>query len=351
MAELYAALPASQGYAIPSSAIAPPMGLPTNAAPASYQGLLDRLHLASQTPPPAPALPLTPAASNPPSLPGLSGLFQQLKALLDRWLTPAVPSAPAPPAPRSKKTDFVISSFNVLGSSHTTPSGEKPGMAAGTTRIRSAVELLDRHDVDVVGFQELQGDQLKEFLKVAGDQYAVYPGFALGKRETVNSLAWRKDTWELVKPGSINIPYFDGHQRKMPVVLLRHRETGQEAYFANFHNPANTRKFGDQERWRDAATEKQIAMVNRLRRETGLPVFVTGDMNEREEYYDKMTRGAAMVSADTGPKGQRPKKMGIDWIFGSAGVKFSDYTQDRSALVKKTSDHPMIVSKARITGS
>ena len=30
-------------------------------------------------------------------------------------------------------------------------------------------------------------------------------------------------------------------------------------------------------------------MVNRLRTETGLPVFVTGDMNERDEYFCQMT--------------------------------------------------------------
>jgi endonuclease/exonuclease/phosphatase family metal-dependent hydrolase len=221
-------------------------------------------------------------------------------------------------------------------------------MAPGTTRIRTAAELLERHDVDIVGFQEFQRDQFTEFKKIAGETFAVYPGFQLGKPEVVNSIAWRKDTWDLVKADHIDIPYFDGQKRKMPVIRLRHKKTGQEAFFANFHNPANTRKRGDQERWRDLATQKQVELVNRLRRETGLPVFITGDMNEREEYYDSMTRGAGMVSADAGPKGQRPKSMGIDWIFGSPEVSFSDYKRDRSALVKKTSDHPMIVSTAKI---
>ncbi len=356
---------------IPASTPFPP--LPSTA----YRGLLDQLHVAARSSPMAGTSTATPIVSpavtaGVQSLPVLSGLFQQLKDLLDRLLSTSAapplgdpplgdpplgdpplgatsPGIPTPKPPR-KSTDLVISSFNVLGSSHTVPGGERPGMEPGPARIRSAIKLLERHQVDIVGFQELQGDQLREFQKVAGERYAVYPGFALGKREAVNSIAWRKDKWELVRPGSIEIPYFDGNRRQMPVVRLRNRETGQEAYFANFHNPADTKRFPDQERWRDLATAKQIDLVNRLRKETGLPVFVTGDMNEREEYYDTLTRSTEMVAANSGPHGQRPKQMGIDWIFGSPDIRFSDFTRDRSALVKRTTDHPMIVSKARIKG-
>ncbi len=342
---------------------------PTAPAPA-YQGLLDQLHLASQ----APSLPTVPPTMVPMALPPsgiqpsftipvLSGLFDQLKSLLNQWLTPSPP--PSPPAPTTPstppsgrpptKTTFVISSFNVLGSSHTKgPGSDRPGMAPGVQRIRTAAELLERHDVDVVGFQEFQGDQFDAFKKVAGDKFAVYPGFKLDKGAVVNSIAWRKETWDLVKGDFIDIPYFGGKNVKMPVVRLRNKQTGQEAYFANFHNPASTRKQGDHEKWRDVATQKEIDLVNRLRQQTGLPVFITGDMNERDEYYDKMTAHTDMTSADTGRNGKPPKSMAIDWIFGTESmVTFSDYTRDRSALVKKTSDHPMIVSKATIkpTGS
>jgi exonuclease III len=340
---------------IPTSTAIPP--LPS----AAYRGLLDQLRVAAQSSPTVGAPTVTPTVTpniSPAVAPGaqpipvLSGLFQQLKDLLARLLSASADPLleTQTPKPPQKPTDLVISSFNVLGSSHTVPGGERPGMEPGPARIRSAVKLLEQHQVDVVGFQELQEDQLREFQKVAGDRYAIYPGFALGKRESVNSIAWRKDKWELVRPGSIEIPYFNGNRRQMPVVRLRNRETGQEAYFANFHNPADTKRFPDQERWRDLATEKQIDLVNRLRKETGLPVFVTGDMNEREEYYDTLTRQTEMVAANSGPRGQRPKQMGIDWIFGSPDVHFSNYTRDRSALVKRTTDHPMIVSKARIDG-
>ncbi|MFN3431080.1 MAG: endonuclease/exonuclease/phosphatase family protein [Candidatus Sericytochromatia bacterium] len=315
------------------------------------------------TTPVAPAPAPAPAPANVQPLSMMSewkNLFGSISSFFGSWLSPAPSPTPSPtpnpqqpnqPKPPKGTTEFVISSFNVLGSSHTVPGrSERPGMATGVQRIRQAAQLLDQHKVDVVGFQEFQGDQFKEFQKVAGDKYGVYPGFQLGRKEVVNSIAWRKDTWEMVKPGHIEIPYFDGHERKMPVVLLRNKKTGQEAYFSNFHNPASTKKQGDHEKWRDKAMALQIDLVNRLERETGKPVFVTGDMNEREEYYHGMTSKTDMVSASA-PNGKTPKKMNIDWIFGleSKGVSFSDYRVDRGALVKKTTDHPMIVAKARIT--
>ena len=279
------------------------------------------------------------------SLPNLSSILDRFLA----WLQPSTPTTPTPPpASPGRATQSVISSFNVLGSSHTRPGGNKPGMDPGPVRIRRAVELLRAHKVDIVGFQEFQPDQVKEFNKVAGREFAVYPGMQLGRGPNVNSIAWRKDTWDLVKAETIPIPYFHGKPVKMPYVRLRNKHTGQEVYVANFHNPASTKRVGNQEKWRDIATDKQIALVNRLKRETGLPVIVTGDMNERDEYYHRMTQGAPMVTADPGVKNKK-KKMAIDWIFGTKDdVSFSHYVRDRSAYVQKTTDHPMIVSRARI---
>ncbi|MOA38998.1 hypothetical protein D3C78_1607430 [compost metagenome] len=72
-------------------------------------------------------------------------------------------------------------------------------------------------------------------------------------------------------------------------------------------------------------------------------------MNERDEYYEKMTQKTDMTSADTRRDGKPPKAMAIDWIFGTESmVTFLNYLRDRSPLVKKASDHPMIVSKAVI---
>lgn len=263
------------------------------------------------------------------------------------------PPKEAEPSGSALSLEFDLSSFNVLGSSHTATGGTKPQMAPGVTRIRGAATLLTRHEVDVVGFQELQLDQLRAFLRIRGGTYDAYPGSSAGNKGAQNSIAWRTDMWEMVRAYTVPIPYFNGNRMPMPVVLLRHRATGLNVYFTNFHNPASTRLHPNQQRWRKLAALKEVSLVNRLRRETGYQVFLTGDMNEREEAFCMMTGRTAMIAANGGTNAgscRPPRPIGIDWIFGSAGVTFSNYRADRSPLVNRTTDHPMIVSHVRIGG-
>lgn len=319
---------------------------PIDASPAE-------LSASARRPTPTPA-PTPPAALNPSVLPAAAPVTLEPRPQPPKPKKRVKPSAaPTPtPEPAVPAASFVISTFNVLGGSHTSSGGNKSGYASGPTRMQNAVHLIERHGVDVVGFQELEQDQLYTFQRMEGSRYAVYPGMALGKSETRNSLAWRSDMWQLVKAEHIGIPYFDGNIRQMPVVLLRHRATGRQAWFANFHNPASTRRVGNQQHWRDVATSREIELANRLR-ETGIPVFFTGDMNERAEYFCRFTGGAPMDAANGGSNDgacRPPSEMGIDWIFGSHDVSFSGWFADRSDLVRRTTDHPMVVSRAVIAG-
>lgn len=284
--------------------------------------------------PSAAALP----ASKPPPLPGLRDT---------RSLTPPSRS----PAANRSSLEFEVSSFNVLGSSHTAPGGTKPQMAPGGTRIGWAASLLTRHGVDVVGFQELQLDQARAFMRIRGGTFDLYPGSSAGGQAAQNSIAWRTDMWDMVRAHTIEIPYFNGNTMPMPVVLLRHRSTGVNAYFTNFHNPASTRRHPNSDGARRSALLREVALVNRLNRDTGFPVFLTADLNEREEGFCTMTGRAPMIAANGGSNSgscRPPRPIGIDWIFGSAGVTFTDYRADRSPLVSRTTDHPMIVSHVRI---
>jgi hypothetical protein len=261
--------------------------------------------------------------------------------------TPAQTATPEPPP----VLDFVISSFNVLGSSHTSASGKSPEMASGRTRAGRAADLVRRHGSDVVGFQELQAVQLATLQRQTTMDF--YPGFSLTRRDTENSLGWRRDAWVAVEKHTIDIPYFNGHVRAMPYVRLKSLSTGLEAWFANFHNPADTREYHHQQRYRDRATSEEISLVNRLMDDTGLPVFVTGDMNERDSYFCRMTSGAPMVAARGGSNNggcRAGNPRAVDWIFGSQGVQFSGYYEDRSHLVDITTDHPVVVSHVRIQG-
>ena len=248
--------------------------------------------------------------------------------------------------------DFTLTTFNMLGSSHTSGSGKRPGMASGRVRAGRAAALLRRHGTDVAGFQELQGSQLAAMYRQTG--FSFYPGFSLARRDSENSIGWRSDAWQAVETHVIGIPYFNGHRRSMPYVRLRNLSTGLEAWFANFHNPADTRQYHHQQRWRDRATAIEIDLVNRLIRDTDLPVFLTGDMNERASYFCRMTARAPMVAARGGSNvgGCQPgSPRAVDWIFGSQGVTFTGYSEDRSHLVDITTDHPVVSAGVRIEGT
>ena len=265
--------------------------------------------------------------------------------------TPTPTPTPEPPPP-PPVLDFTITSFNMLGSSHTSGRGKSPGMASGRTRAGHAARILARHRSDVVGFQEMQRDQLAAMRRHTDMTF--FPGFKGSARDSENSIGWRSDVWQAVETRTITIPYFNGNSRQMPYVKLRSRSTGLEAWFANFHNPANTPRFRRQEHWRERATSIEISLAKRLMNNTGLPVFVTGDMNDRAPYFCRMTGEADMVAARGGSndgacRAGHPRA--VDWIFGSEGVVFSGYFEDRSHLVDITTDHPVITSRVRITAS
>lgn len=265
------------------------------------------------------------------------------------------PKPESDPKPERKKpvlpapAELVISSFNVLGSSHTDGGGKRGGMASGVVRIRRVAALLGQHGVDVAGFQEFQGDQYREFLRVAGGTYDVYPGMSAGRLGVENSLVWRTSEWTLIEAHTVQIPYFDGRLRPMPYVLLRHNATGRYAWFGNFHNPASNPKRGNNDGHRARAAAIEAALAVRLRAESGYPVFLTGDFNEREQIFCRMTSNG-MIAPNGGSNDGSCKPPGypmpVDWIFGSDMVDFTSYQIDDGRLVSRTSDHPMIVATA-----
>lgn len=251
----------------------------------------------------------------------------------------------------SAATTFQISSFNLLGAGHTTPKGNKPKFASGPRRMGWAMRILDQGGVDVAGFQEFEKPQFTKFEALAGSDWDVFPGMKYGTAGLANSIAWRTDTWRLISASTVKVPYFHGKLRRMPLVLLSNVVTGQDAWFFNTHNPANAR--GPAQKWRDKAVAIEVAMVNRLRaQDPDLPVFVTGDMNDRSDFYCPMTAGTDLEAANGGANSDGlctpPVPTRIDWIMASPQVTFTSYTAREDALVAKTTDHPVIMATASI---
>ncbi len=278
----------------------------------------------------------------------VAGLVVGLSAGLLATSTTAPTSAASSRRP-PQASHFTVSSFNVLGANHTPPGGRR---ASGATRIVWVNRLLNRHHVDIAGFQELQASQFTRLKAITKGSWGFYPGLRGKQIDSENSIGWRTAKFRLVHGTLVNIPYFDGRPRAMPLVLLRDRRTGMLLYVANYHNPGDTRRHPNQGRWRRAATRVEIALQNQIvRRE--IPRIMTGDMNERAPFYCRVT-------ARTPLKAARPttiwrngvcranKPRSVDWILGALRVEFSNYKEDRGPLVDRTTDHPVIVSDVTV---
>ncbi|MEI2820410.1 MAG: endonuclease/exonuclease/phosphatase family protein [Marmoricola sp.] len=133
---------------------------------------------------------------------------------------------------------------------------------------------------DVIGVQEMQREQRAAFYSRMKSSYTFFPFD--GGVDTDNSILWRQATFGFVQGGTFKVPYFSGNLRNMPWVLLREKATGKTAYFINVHNPATLPDRGDQSQWRAAAIAAERALVTKLKA-TGVPVFLTGDFNDKEK--------------------------------------------------------------------
>lgn len=324
-----------------------PAGAPAAAAPAP------RVPVQGQ---PTPVVRDAPAASAPPAQRVAAGrvfvvapVAPARRPRLDgaRPIDRTAGETPGAPVEATEEFSFRLASFNMLGSQHTARGGDKPGFASGVQRARWAVSLMNDRGYDVAGLQEAQRDQLAVVLS-SGD-WKSFPDPATSRTPaTAQSVVWRDDVWELVEGRSFPIPFLD-QQRQQPMVLLRHRATGREMWFVNVHlAPRRDRRDGEGER--NAGTLALAAQVRGLQ-EAGLPIAVTGDMNEHGEIYCDLTSTTALVSASGGSNSGRclpPRRMRVDWVFGTPDLGWSGFRFAVDAQVRRVTDHTIPVVEVTV---
>ena len=248
---------------------------------------------------------------------------------------------------RTAPVSFRIGSFNILGASHTGAGGHRNDYPTAGARMGAMIGVLRGQGVEVVGFQEFEASQYYMF-RAQAPEFDLYPGLSLGDKSVRFNIAWRSDEWRLIEGRSISIPYAGGSRIDMPVVLLENLDTGRRAWFANFHNPADTPRLGGNARWRAMGAAIEVDYLSDLHLETGLPVLVTGDFNERAELFCRFTAGGIFSSASGGSNGgycSPPAQMQVDWVFGSTNVEFSGYAVTGSG---RASDHDLVHSQAML---
>lgn len=232
---------------------------------------------------------------------------------------------------------FRIATFNVLGDVHTEPYADSDNFAPARIRAEWTVDLWRQlGSPDVIGTQEATGPQLDDLLRAGRGRYEAWPGTAVAGG-VQQSLLWRTDVWRATEKDTFTIPFIT-YQRAQPVVKLQNLQTGRSIWVINVHNAP--REYQQQ---RDRALKIEVAKIKQLR-ETGLPVFIVGDFNEKANAFcaivgqtDLTTPMGGSATKDSCDPPDR--LMRIDWIFGGADVGFDQFAMDRSPLKRWVNDH------------
>ena len=97
------------------------------------------------------------------------------------------------------------------------------------------------------------------------------------------------------------------------------------------------------------AIEAERNLVIKLRG-TGRPVFLTGDLNDREKAFCPLTAGKLMLAPQSIPSMTcaPPAKLWIDWIFGAGQTRFTTYSVDWTVKDRNISDHPLVLSQTHL---
>ncbi len=239
-----------------------------------------------------------------------------------------------------------VGSFNVLGSQHTAAGGSRQRYPPAATRNVGATNLIGKHGVDILGTQELQADQLSALQSRTG--MAAYPGLAWGSAETDNSVLWDPGVFELVSGSQFTITFM-GRARPQPIVRLRHLATGRELYVVNTHPSAGGGRYAAE---RAAGQNTLVSVVNGLKGE-GVPVLVTGDMNDREAFYCSVPPRTGLVASNGGSVAggcnPPPQPLPVDWVLGY-DVGWSGYWRDTTPVTQRISDHYFISALASFGG-
>lgn len=246
-------------------------------------------------------------------------------------------------------TRFRMATFNVLGASHTDGAGaDKPAYASSSTRMGWTVREINNRGLSIVGFQEMQPIQYRQFRSHVGDNWGVWPGDALRDRDTPNSLGWDKSVWTALRKETVAIPYINGRLINMPLVTLEHKVTGNRITVMNVHNVAD--KFDNWRYLQAEAVRREIATMNREKADhPDIPVFLIGDFNDPSGAFCKVVAGTGMRASkggyiEDGVCHPVLKPRTIDWLFAEAPASFTGWARLRDGLIPRITDHPVVTS-------
>jgi endonuclease/exonuclease/phosphatase family metal-dependent hydrolase len=240
-----------------------------------------------------------------------------------------------------------VATLNVLASQHTTRGGDHPGWPSASWRTPREAAALAAHGVDVVGLQEVKPDQLDGLMASTG--FKAFPGYEFGSQETDNSVLYDPSRFDFVSGSQFSI-VFMSRPRPQTILRLRDKQTQREFYVVNMHTSAGHDRGHTATRY--AGMAKAVDVINGLKSE-GLPVFVTGDMNDRAPFRSRVLTPSGMSAAIDGAWRARnfgSGWMAVDWIASAGDVTWSDYwVEDLQS--QRVSDHYLISAHATVAAT
>ncbi|MCW2735474.1 cutinase family protein [Nocardioides sp.] len=233
-----------------------------------------------------------------------------------------------------------VMTFNILGSQHTAPGGARPNFAPGRVRTEWAKNLINQRGATLVGLSEPQPDQITALDVATNGAFSFYPGNTMGYDAAPQSVMWKDSEWSYVWGNTLQMPFM-GASRPQALVRLRNTSTGREIYWINAHlSPGKMQTDRDKGMDIIKQTVKQLAG-------DGLPVLVTGDLNEHAKAFRRIAcptdLNAAVGGETKGAACRLPKAMRVDWIFGRGS--FDNTEVNQGAQVRRTTDHAVVSSR------
>jgi hypothetical protein len=247
----------------------------------------------------------------------------------------------------SQGFDFEMATLNMLGSNHTVKGGDKGGWPAASWRTAEAAAYLKATGAQIIGTQEDKPDQLTDLTSRLG--YDAYPGNSLGGTFSGNnSILWDPSRFQMVSATYFWITFMSG-QHQQPVVLFKDIATGREFYMVNMHVSAHDDPHDTATRYAGYATA--VAYINAKLKPTGLPVFITGDMNDREPFVSRVldptgfhaaVYGSACKTCFTGGR------LAVDWIAATPEVTWTGFDANGVMQDRHISDHFLVSAHASV---
>lgn len=313
------------------------------AATQSYHGPVAAPVSMGPTPSPTatpigPTTPITSAQAGeaPASVPGASRLATRAEAA----------ASPRRAVLAAQPFTVKLMSYNVLGSTHTTARGDEPSYGPGTERAHWAAEVIRTYAPDLFGTQETEFDQLT-VLQAELPNYTFWPGNASNEPAVRTNLAFDNTRFSMVASGYITVQ-FVGLKRTDPYLQLQDKKTGRKFWFFNVHNSPNRHAAGTFAAERRAQLTAEVKVVNQLAQSA--PVLMTGDFNDHDYTYCRLTSATALRAAQGG--GVSPCRLpawhAIDWIFGTRVSSWTNVHRDRGPLVARSTDHHIFVATATV---